>query len=431
MPARWRNGRSIQLVRFIFSPIGSAGDVHPMLGIAVELHKRGHHVTFLANGYFQETVERCGLRFVELGSREYFDSVVNDPDLWKPRRAFRYVFEKAVQPVLRKQYAAIEERSRSGDTVVVASCLGFGARIAHEKLGVPLVTVDLQPAVILSRVAPPTFPGVAGPRWLRNALLRLGERFVIDRTICPVVNALRQELDLPPVRKIVRWWHSPQLVLCLFPEWFAPPQPDWPTNVVQTNFPLWDERSDARFPPEVQQFLDTGEPPIVFTPGSANIFGKPFFQAAIEACQRLGRRGILLTQFHEQLPDRLPNGVRHFGYIPFSQLLPKAAALVHHGGIGTTAQALAAGVPQLVMPLAHDQFDNAARVKRLGAGDWIMPSRIRCDAIAAKLDALIGSEAVRDACREVSEKFAERNGVMAAADTIEQFGAIQCTAPKS
>ena len=425
MPARWRNGRSIQLVRFIFSPIGSAGDVHPMLGIAVELHKRGHHVTFLANGYFQETVERCGLRFVELGSREYFDSVVNDPDLWKPRRAFRYVFEKAVQPVLRKQYAAIEERSRSGDTVVVASCLGFGARIAHEKLGVPLVTVDLQPAVILSRVAPPTFPGVAGPRWLRNALLRLGERFVIDRTICPVVNALRQELDLPPVRKIVRWWHSPQLVLCLFPEWFAPPQPDWPKNVVQTAFPLWDERTDAGLASEVQEFLNAGEPPIVFTPGSANVFGTAFFQAAVEACQRLGRRGILLTRFPEQNPQWLPNGVRHFDYIPFSQLLPKVAALVHHGGIGTTAQALSAGIPQLVMPLAHDQFDNAARIKRLGVGDWIVPSRFRGPNVAAKLNALIGSQAVQGSCQNVSGKLSGKNGVKAAADAIEMFGARQ------
>ncbi len=347
-------------MHFVFSPIGSAGDVHPMLGIAVELHRRGHDVTFLANGYFRETVERCGLRFVELGTREHFHAVTNSPDLWKPRRAFRYVFQNAVQPILRGQYAAIEEHSRSGDTAVIASCLGFGARIAHEKSGVPLVTVHLQPAAILSRVEPPTFPGVVGPRWLKNLLFRLGERFVIDRTVCPVVNSLRHELRLPPVREIVRWWHSPQLVLCLFPEWFAPPQPDWPRNVVQTDFPLWDERADLGLAPEVKEFLDTSERPIVFTPGSANVFGKPFFQAAIEACGRLRHRAILLTRFPEQIPESLPNGVKHFDYIPFSQLLPKVGALVHHGGIGTTAQALATGVPQLVMPLAHDQFDNAA-----------------------------------------------------------------------
>ncbi len=408
-------------MHFIFSPIGSAGDVHPMLGIAVELHRRGYEITFLANGYFRETVEQCGLRFVELGSREYFHSVTNDPDLWNPRHAFRYVFQRAVLPILRGQYAEIEERSKSDDTVVIASCLGFGAQFAHEKLGVPLVTVHPQPAVILSRIEPPTFPGVVGPRWFKGLLLGLAERFVIDRTICPEVNRFRQELGLPPIRQITRRWHSPQLVVCLFPEWFAPAQLDWPKNVVQTDFPLWDERTDVGLAGEVQEFLDVGEPPIVFTPGSANIFGTTFFRAAVEACQRLGRRGILLTRFAEQIPKELPNGVKHFSYIPFSQLLPRAAALVHHGGIGTTAQALSAGVPQLVMPLAHDQFDNAARVKRLGVGDWIVPSRFRGPLVAAKLNALIGSGAVRGACREVSGRFAGKNGVATAADTIERF----------
>jgi UDP:flavonoid glycosyltransferase YjiC (YdhE family) len=195
--------------------------------------------------------------------------------------------------------------------------------------------------------------------------------------------------------------------------------------LVQTGFPLWDERSYAELPAEVQEFLDAGEPPIVFTPGSANVFGKPFFQAAVDACHRLGRRGIVLSRFREQIPVPLPNGVRHFGYVPFSQLLPKAAALVHHGGIGTTAQGLAAGIPQLVMPLAHDQFDNAARLKRLGVGDWIIPSRFRSPAVAATLNDLLGSGAVARACRTVAEKFSGKNGVASAADAIEQFSGGQ------
>ncbi len=409
-------------MHFIFSPIGSAGDVHPMLGIAVELQKRGHEITFQTNGYFQETVERQGLRFVELGSKDQFLAVANHPDLWKPRRAFRYVFQKAIQPILRLQYAAIEEYSKSRDTVVVASCTGLGARIANEKLGVPLVTVHLQPAVILSRIEPPTYSGVIGPRWLRNLMFSLAERFVIERTICPEVNRFRQELGLPPVRQIVRWWHSPQLVVCLFPEWFAPPQQDWPENLLQTDFPLWDERTDAALAPEVQEFLGGGEPPVVFTPGSANVFGRPFFEAAIEACQRLGRRGILLSRFSEHVPELLPSSVKHFSYIPFGQLLPKAAVVVHHGGIGSTAQALAAGIPQLVMPLAHDQFDNAARVKRLGVGNWLKPSRFRGPVVAAKLGALLGSEAVQAACRRTAERFSGKSGVAVAANAIEQFG---------
>jgi rhamnosyltransferase subunit B len=398
-----------------------------MLGIAVALQKRGYEITFQTNGYFQKTVERHGLRFIELGSQDQFLAVADHPDLWKPRRAFRYIFQKAIQPTLRLQYAAIEEYSKSRDTVVIASCIGLGARIAHEKLGVPLVTVHLQPAVILSRIKPPTYSGIVGPRWLRNLMFSLAERLVIDRTICPEVNRFRQELGLPPVRQIVRWWHSPQLVVCLFPEWFASPQPDWPKNLLQTDFPLWDEGTDAALAPEVQEFLDAAEPPIVFTPGSANVFGRPFFEAAVEACQRLKRRGVLLSRFSEHVPELLPSSVKHFPFIPFGQLLPKAAALVHHGGIGSTAQALAAGIPQLAMPLAHDQFDNAARVKRLGAGDWLVPSRFHGPVVATQLDALIGSEAVQAACRRTAERLSEKSGVAAAADAIEQFAATKGT----
>jgi rhamnosyltransferase subunit B len=284
-----------------------------MLGIAVELHGRGHEVTFLANGYFQETVERCGLRFLQLDTREHFHFVTGHSDLWKPRRAFRYVLQQTVLPIIRDQYAFIKEHSRSKETVVVASCLGFGALIAQEKLGIPLVTVHIQPAVILSRIEPPAFPGLVGPRWFKNLMVGLAERLVIDRTVCPEVNRFRRELGLPPVRHITRWWHSPGLIVCLFPDWFAPPQPDWPKNLVQADFPLWDEGTDVGLAAEVEAFLDAGEPPVAFTPGSANVFGKPFFQAAVEACQRLGRRGILLTRFPEQLPRPLPEGVKHFG----------------------------------------------------------------------------------------------------------------------
>src|SRR5262249_53944037 len=160
-----------------------------------------------------------------------------------------------------------------------------------------------------------------------------------------------------PVRGIMsQWWHSPQRVLGLFPPWYGEPQPDWPPQVRLVGFPLYDERGVEELPGGLADFLATGSPPLVFMPGSANAQAQDFFRAPVEACQRLGRRGLLLPRFPEQLPAPLPPTIRHFNFIPFSQVLPQAAALVHHGGIGTSAQALAAGVPQVVMPLAHDQF---------------------------------------------------------------------------
>ncbi len=117
---------------------------------------------------------------------------------------------------------------------------------------------------------------------------------------------------------------------------------------------------------------------LVFTPGSANLFGRSFFDAAVGACQQLGRRGILLTRFAEQLPPSLPSGVVHFDFVPLSLLLPRCAAFVNHGGIGSVSQAMAAGIPQLMMPLAHDQIDNAARIARLGVGSFARTAPFYC-----------------------------------------------------
>ena len=133
-------------------------------------------------------------------------------------------------------------------------------------------------------------------------------------------------------------------------------------------------------------------------------FGHEFFAASAETCQRLGKRGVLLTRHAGHVPPKLPPGVIHVDYAPFSELLPRCAALVHHGGIGTTAQALAAGVPQLLMPLAHDQFDNAARVRKLGVGDTIGRRRYRAPRVAAALERLLSSPEVKRACAEVASR---------------------------
>jgi UDP:flavonoid glycosyltransferase YjiC (YdhE family) len=401
--------------------MGSAGDVHPMLGLALELRNRGHKITFVTNGYFRELVERHGLEYVELGTKEQFLESANHPDLWHPTRSFPYIFRSGLQPSLRPHFEIHRDRFVRGRTVAIGSCLGLGARVAQEVLQMPLVTVHLQPSVLWSNVEPPKVAKVFGPRWLQSILYAFGERMVIDKTVCPELNALRAEFSLPPMKRTTRWWHSPDLVVCMFPEWFAPKQPDWPPNTVQTDFPLWDDDADAQLSAEVESFLAAGTPPIIFTPGSANLFGSAFFQAAVDACERLGRRGLLLTRFSEQIPKSLSANVRHFSYVAFKRLLPRSAALVHHGGIGSTAQALAAGIPQLVMPLAHDQFDNAARLKRHGAGDFIKVSQFRGPAVAALLGKLLASDGVKQTCRAAAERLAPNTGLRKSADEIEAF----------
>jgi UDP:flavonoid glycosyltransferase YjiC (YdhE family) len=248
----------------------------------------------------------------------------------------------------------------------------------------------------------------------------LADRLAIDPVAAPATNAVRDELGLPPVRRLLGdWCHSPQRIVGLYPPWFAPPQPDWPPQLVLTGFPLFDERGLSEPPPELADFLAGGDAPVVFTAGSAMRQGHTFFREAAVACGLLKRRGLLLTRYPEQLPATLPDGVRHVSYVPFSQLLPHAAALVHHGGIGTTGQALAAGVPQLLMPMGHDQPDNAARVDRLGVGRSLPPRRFKAPTVARLLGELLGSAEVAARCREVAGKFDGANPLAETCRLIE------------
>ena len=171
----------------------------------------------------------------------------------------------------------------------------------------------------------------------------------------------------------------------------------------------------------VAAFLEGGEPPIVWTPGSAMRHGRSFFEVAIEACRRLDRRGLLLTRYPEQLPARLLDGICHADYVPLSQVLRRSAALVHHGGIGTLAQGLAAGVPQLVMPMAHDQPDNAIRLRRLGCGVAVKPSAFRAPAVTEALHSLLTSPDVARSCQQAAERIAADRPLDLACDIVERL----------
>jgi UDP:flavonoid glycosyltransferase YjiC (YdhE family) len=190
--------------------------------------------------------------------------------------------------------------------------------------------------------------------------------------------------------------------------------------VIQTDFPLWNDASTTALPEEVCEFLDRGDAPVVFTPGTANIHGRAFFETAVSTCRRLQRRAILLTAFPEQIPRDLPSSIAYFPYVPLDQLLPRATAFVHHGGIGSTSQAMLAGIPQVLMPLAHDQFDNAQRIRSLGMGDWLPANRFSTERLSTILHRLLDAPNVLKNCQSIAQRLTPRDGLLRSADAIEK-----------
>jgi UDP:flavonoid glycosyltransferase YjiC (YdhE family) len=412
-------------MNILLNPAGSSGDILPFIRLGMALKARGHDVTVITMGRYQPLARHAGLGFVEWISPDAMEAIENDPDLWHPTRGLLLAI-RTLEPWYGQLHELIQARHVPGRTVVVAGSLNLGARLAHDRLGVPLATLLLQPAYLRSVYRAPVLPGLPTPDWAPRAWKRLvyflGDALVLDPVACPAVNATRAEMGLPPVRSVLgTWWLSPQRVIGLFPDWYGQPQPDWPAQVRLTGFPMYDGLGAEPVPAGLAEFLENGEPPVVFTPGTMMRHSRRFFEEAVDACRRLGRRGLLLTRYRDQLPARLPEGVRHFDYVPLSQVLPRAAALVSHGGIGTLSQALAAGIPQLVMPLGWDQFDNAARLERLGVAATLVPRRFRGHAVAHEVARLLTSPAVARSCQAAAARLRNHEWEDASCQAVEEL----------
>lgn len=414
-------------MRVFIVAVGSHGDVLPLLAIAAELRRREHAVTLAAPAPFAAMAARADLPFFAIGTEEDYRLAAAEAELWRPWRGvgamFRHV-SAATEPV----YRWLAANAQPGESVVVASTLALGARVAQEKLGLDVVTVHLMPLLAGSRADPPVLPGLPLPERLparfRHWIGRGADRFVIGPAALPALNEFRARLDLPPVQRLRRWWSSPQRVLLTFPKWYAAPQPHRMPQSLQVGFPLADRFGDIAEPePAVARFLEAGPPPLAFTYGSAMSRSQTFFRTALRICAQLGRRGILLAPQSGQVPARLPDGVLHVPYAPFSRVLPRCAALVHHGGIGTVAQALAAGIPQLVVPVAFDHFDEARWLRRLGVGAALSRRRFTPGRAAPTLRHLLTDPRVAQACTAAKARMAQEDGVAEACDAVEAFWA--------
>jgi rhamnosyltransferase subunit B len=359
--------------------VGSAGDVYPFIVIGQALRARGHAVTLVASANFQQRVERAGLRFVSGLSQEELDLGVHDPDLWHPVKGFATIWKHMARhlPAAYAQQLALVQESPV-PTIVVASTLGLTGRLLQETHGVPLVSVHLAPSCFFSADDTAVRRGLHWPRnwprWAVQLTLQLVEQVMVDPVVRPAVNSLRARLGLAPVRRVMsRWLHSPQQVICAWPGWFAAPQADWPPNAVCAGFPRMPASGANALDPALQAFIDGGDAPIVITPGSAMAHGREFIARALAAAAALNVRAVVVTPYRDQLPSVLPPSVHYATYAPFDVLSRQVAAFVHHGGIGTSATVLAAGKPQLIVPFAFDQPDNAARLTRLGVAATVLP----------------------------------------------------------
>lgn len=409
-------------MRVVIGTLGSGGDVHPYIALGVELQRRGHDVVLIVNPHFHARAQAAGLRCEPLGTEEQYHQIITSPELVNARTGPRFVLRALVREPTREMFIATRRLIREHHTdVVVRHLIAFGAGWAADHERVPVACGVLAPLFWLSRHDPPAFQrGVFqdAPMWLRRLRLRTGRlmgRFVLD----PLVNQARRDCGLPPTRRaFLQEIHGGHINLGLWSPAYRPPMPDDPPHSRVCGFCPFD--GDPALPPALGAFLDAGPPPIVFTLGTSVVHhAGDYYHLAADAAASLGCRAVLLAGQAAAGLAKLGPHVHAEPYAPFAPLLQRAAAVVHHGGIGTTGSALRAGRPQVIIPFANDEFDNADRARRLGVSLTLHTTRLNHHHLACTLRRVLEEPAFTERARTIAAGMAPDNGPAAAADAIE------------
>jgi rhamnosyltransferase subunit B len=413
------------MARIIFCTFGSLGDLHPMLALGRELVRRGHSCVVATTPGYREKVERACLEFHPLGP----DISIGDPAILRramhPRDGTRYILCELVFPYLRGCYQQTAAIARNAD-LIVTHPVTLGAYLHARRTGMRWASVALAPVSMLSVHDMGVFPGFPVREWLarrgpgtQRLLLKAIEAML--EPYWKPYRALEHELGLPRGRNPILFGHSPQLALALFSPMLASPQPDWPPQARATGFPFLDQGETIS--PELQRFLDSGDPPIVFTLGSAAIGAAgDFFKQSVEAARRLRRRAVLLVGNDSENPeDGLGAGVISVPYAPHAAVFPRACVNVHQGGIGTTGEAMRAGRPMLVIPYSHDQPDHAYRLKKLGVARSVRREKYTAERAAHEIAELLGHTSYADRAADVGARVRAEQGVSTACDLLEDL----------
>ena len=412
--------------RIVITCWGSYGDVYPYLGLALALKARGHAPVLATAAHYGGLIEREGIPFhpirpdIDLSNTDIIKRVMD------PAGGTRFLIDLLMAPLA--DMVADLDRVVPGADLLVTHPVTFAGRIVAEKRGLTWAASVLAPMSFFSLTDLPIFPrltllsrlGRLGP-WASRPIMAQARRVTRDWT-APVAR-MRADLGLPLAgNPLYEGQFSPHLNLALFSRVLAEPQADWPPNTHVTGFVPYNGRD--HMPAALAEFLARGDPPIVFTLGSSAVGAAgAFYEESAKAARTLGVRAVLLIGANPMnRPSKpLPAEILAIEHTPHQELFPHATAIVHQCGIGTTGQALRSGRPQLLVPHAHDQPDNAFRVRRLGVARQVSPRQYRAARVTAELRALLQDPNYATRAREVALKVKAEAGAEGACRAIEDL----------
>ena len=420
-------------MRIVLSNIGTFGDINPLIAIALELKRRGHAPVMAVPAVFEPKITPLGLEFHAVRPDIDPEDTHRAEMIYDVRKGTERGLREFLFPVLRQTYDDLLDaatRPERADLLLLGE-LNYAGPLVAEVTGIKWASYVLAPLSFFSAFDPPVLPPY--PRLARadkavpgfGRVIRRLARFVSRKWPQPIYD-LRSELGLAKgANPLFDAKHSPYLVLALFSRVLGTEQKDWPENTRITGFCYYDsDAGNAALPPHLEEFLAAGPPPLVFTLGSAAVLvAGRFYEFSAKAAIELGVRAVLLIGSDPRNRPRqtLPETIFAAEYAPYSKLLPRAAMVVHQGGVGTTAQCLRAGKPMLIMPYSHDQPDNARRMLRLKVARVIQRGNYTPVRVARKLKAMLAEPLFARRAEQVARRLEQEDGVRSACDALEEL----------
>lgn len=410
-------------MKIVLATFGSLGDLHPKIALGLELKRRGHEITIAAMDLYRERIEAAGFTFMPMPPHLDMGDLEFAAELLDRRTGPETLIRKFIFPNLRGMYSDLMAAVEGKDLLVTGEVV-YAAKSVVEKTGIPWISTSLAPISLFSSSDPSVYPTVEWmedlrfmPAFFHSAVFMLA-RATVSGWFRPY-RRFRKELGLNPKHEPVFFGKNSNLLhLALFSKVLARPQPDWHRPTLQTGFCFYDGK--AEIDPALELFLNAGEPPVIFTLGSAAVMdARNFFEESAKAARILNRRAVLLYGEYNEPPKGLDANVAGLPYAPYSLVFPRAACVVHQGGVGTTAQVLRAGVPHLIMPYGHDQPDNAARCRRAGVAETIGRNDYTAELAASILEKLLSDAGYRAKAAQAKGIIEGEGGVKIACDAIE------------
>lgn len=395
----------------LLTAFGSRGDVQPMLALGLGLRERGHDVVLGCAPNYRVLVEGLGLGFCEIGG---------DFELWLKGQSTRNPFSilGSLAAYLRDEVPLCFQQTRAavGDADRVVTTIHLAAHSASEAAGVPCRTVLYTPQILPSRSHPPVgIPPQNFPGWLNRSLWWAMAR-AFDLLFKGPVNRERAKLGLNPISQFLEHARGRDPIVAGDAQ-FAPVPADVDGGIVQTGALVMPVSGCLE--PGVEAFLREGAPPVYVGFGSTPD-SRPAETARMvhDAVRATGRRAILCGGWAGLGGLELTSEVLGIDEAPHVMLFPRVAVVVHHGGAGTTAAALRAGVPQVVIAHLGDQFYHGQRVQQLGIGRCIPRHRLSESRLAAAIREVLAEPGINARARDIADQLREDDGVGGTIDAL-------------